>query len=466
MTVATRSSMNRSWVTSTSPPSNAARLSSSTSSVGMSRSLVGSSRISRSAGSRISRAMWMRACSPPESRPTGTSRCSGGNRKRLAHAATCTLRPWKTTASPSGASARRSGRSGSSHARCCSKRTVRSPSARSIVPASGSSAPASRLSSVVLPLPFGPMRPTRMPGVMIRSSPRISTRPPEGLGRARGRRAARGCAGRRRRSRCRRSGWPPRARASRSSSMSRSASLMRPFALVERALAPAPEPLDLAPHRVGERLLVGGLAPEELVATDEELAVAAVGLEEAGGVRPVDLEHAGGHVLEEVAVVAHHQARPRAARPAAPRARGCRRRPGGWWARPSGGRRARRPARGRWRDASASPRRARPPRRGRPRSRPGPARARCGRGDRPRRSRPARRRARPRRCRPAGRTGSCGTYPTRTPPRSERRPRSGDSRPARIFRRVDLPAPFGPTRPTWSPSKSPKDSPSKRDRVP
>ena len=34
------------------------------------------------------------------------------------------------------------------------------------------------------------------------------------------------------------------------------------------------------------------------------------------------------------------------------------------------------------------------------------------------------------------------------------------------IQRVDLPAPFGPTRPTWSPSKSPKDSPSKRDRVP
>src|SRR4026207_1011221 len=50
MVVAMRSSMKRSWVTSTSPPSNAVMLSSSTSSVGMSRSLVGSSRISRSAG--------------------------------------------------------------------------------------------------------------------------------------------------------------------------------------------------------------------------------------------------------------------------------------------------------------------------------------------------------------------------------------------------------------------------------
>ncbi len=237
MTVAMRSSMNRSWVTSTRPPSNAAKLSSSTSSVGMSRSLVGSSRISRSAGSRMRRAMWMRACSPPESRPTGTSRCSGGNRKRLAHAATCTLRPWKTTASPSGASARRSGRSGSSQARCCSKRTVRRPSARSIKPASGSRVPASRLSSVVLPLPFGPMRPTRTPGVMIRSSPRTSPRPPRALVSPRATSSSRV-----RRPEATKS-MPavrvaPRVRASRSSSMSRSASLMRPFALVERALAP------------------------------------------------------------------------------------------------------------------------------------------------------------------------------------------------------------------------------------
>ena len=29
-----------------------------------------------------------------------------------------------------------------------------------------------------------------------------------------------------------------------------------------------------------------------------------------------------------------------------------------------------------------------------------------------------------------------------------------------------MPAPFGPTKPTWSPSKSPNDSSSKRDRVP
>src|SRR5207249_705970 len=42
--------MKRSWVTRTSPPSNSARLSSSTSSAGISRSLVGSARMRRPAG--------------------------------------------------------------------------------------------------------------------------------------------------------------------------------------------------------------------------------------------------------------------------------------------------------------------------------------------------------------------------------------------------------------------------------
>src|SRR6266850_7348497 len=54
----------------------------------------------------------------------------------------------------------------------------------------------------------------------------------------------------------------------------------------------------------------------------------------------------------------------------------------------------------------------------------------------------------------------------RTPPRSERAPRSGVSRPTRILRRVDLPEPLGPTRPAWSPSSNPNDRSSKSDRVP
>jgi hypothetical protein len=54
--------------------------------------------------------------------------------------------------------------------------------------------------------------------------------------------------------------------------------------------------------------LVGGLAAEQLVAPGQEVAVAAVGLEEPARVDGAQLEHPRGDVLEEVAVVAHHQA--------------------------------------------------------------------------------------------------------------------------------------------------------------
>ena len=72
-------------------------------------------------------------------------------------------------------------------------------------------------------------------------------------------------------------------------------------------LRAAPQPLDLAADRVGQGLLVGGLAAQELVAAGEELAVPAIGLEQAVRVGAVQLQHAGGHVLEEVAVVAHDE---------------------------------------------------------------------------------------------------------------------------------------------------------------
>ena len=49
----------------------------------MSRSLVGSSRISRSAGRSIRRAIRTRACSPPESRETGVSSCSRAEEEPL-----------------------------------------------------------------------------------------------------------------------------------------------------------------------------------------------------------------------------------------------------------------------------------------------------------------------------------------------------------------------------------------------
>src|SRR5439155_20880074 len=58
----------------------------STSSVGMSRSFVGSSSTSTSAGCNIKVATRTRACSPPERRPTGRDSCSGANKNRRAPA--------------------------------------------------------------------------------------------------------------------------------------------------------------------------------------------------------------------------------------------------------------------------------------------------------------------------------------------------------------------------------------------
>ncbi len=69
--VETLSSKKRSWVTRTRAPVNSSRLSSRISRVGISRSFVGSSSRSRSAGSNISFAIKTLARSPPDKRPTG-----------------------------------------------------------------------------------------------------------------------------------------------------------------------------------------------------------------------------------------------------------------------------------------------------------------------------------------------------------------------------------------------------------
>src|SRR5687768_59 len=63
-------------------------------------------------------------------------------------------------------------------------------------------------------------------------------------------------------------------------------------------------------------------------------------------------------------------------------------------------------------------------------------------------------------------TGSWGTYPMRSLLRTDRVLADGGSRPASIFNNVDLPDPLGPTRPMWSPSKMPNDSPSNRGAAP
>ena len=88
-----------------------------------------------------------------------------------------------------------------------------------------------------MPLPFGPIKPTRVPGVITRSRSLTSRRPPSDFVSPR-------ATSNRRVRRCDDVKSIPapavtrRARLSASSSMSRPASLMRPLALVERALAP------------------------------------------------------------------------------------------------------------------------------------------------------------------------------------------------------------------------------------
>src|SRR5262249_6995619 len=75
-----------------------------------------------------------------------------------------------------------------------------------------------------------------------------------------------------------------------------------------------PQPLELTADGVGERLLVGGLASQILVATSEKLAVPPVGLKYPVAIRAIELEDARGDVLEEVTIVAHDQECPRVLR--------------------------------------------------------------------------------------------------------------------------------------------------------
>src|SRR4051812_20925106 len=63
-------------------------------------------------------------------------------------------------------------------------------------------------------------------------------------------------------------------------------------------------------------------------------------------------------------------------------------------------------------------------------------------------------------------TGSCGTYPVVTSFRRETLPESGVCTPARIWIKVDFPAPFGPMSPMRSPSEIVSDIFSNSGRAP
>ena len=119
--VVTRSKRKRSWVTSTTAPGNSSRLSSSTSSVGMSRSLVGSSRTSRSAGcEHQARQVDARLFAAGQAADRHRRAARSGRESDAPTPATWIGRPAKTTWSPCGARARRSVSDGSSAVRCWS----------------------------------------------------------------------------------------------------------------------------------------------------------------------------------------------------------------------------------------------------------------------------------------------------------------------------------------------------------
>ncbi len=74
-------------------------------------------------------------------------------------------------------------------------------------------------------------------------------------------------------------------------------------------LRSAPQPLHLAPHAIGERLLIGLFVPQQCVALLQEIAVLAIDLQQTVGVHAIELQHALRDVLEKVAIVTDDQKR-------------------------------------------------------------------------------------------------------------------------------------------------------------
>ena len=145
----------------------------------MSRSLVGSSISSRSAGCSISRAISTRACSPPERLADRPVELAGIEEEPL--------RPSRDVDRPVAIDHRVAVRAEPFAQRHARDRAVRAPGrsrrcaapARvSTVPASGAISPFRMRSSVVLPVPFSPSSPSRVPGVRVKLRSRNSVRPP------------------------------------------------------------------------------------------------------------------------------------------------------------------------------------------------------------------------------------------------------------------------------------------------
>ena len=158
----TRSRKYRSWVTITRPPLNRRSQSSSQATISLSRWLVGSSRISTSAGwiraaARATRFRW-----PPERVPTFWAKSVMPSRFSMALAsysfrARNAAGKWRNTCSSTVASSSITGFWGS--------RLIWTLGFREMVPPSGSVTPESTFKKVDLPVPLMPMTPTLSPSL-------------------------------------------------------------------------------------------------------------------------------------------------------------------------------------------------------------------------------------------------------------------------------------------------------------
>ncbi len=162
----------------TNVPGQLSRKSSTTLSVSMSRSLVGSSSSSTLGSPSSSRSSCSRRRSPPERSPIRAVSRSPvkPNRSSIDEAVTSRPPTDATRRIDSTESSTRwdGSRSSSACVRCasCTVRPVRSR------PASGSTSPASTESTDVLPAPLTPIRPTRSPGPSRQVTWSIRSRPP------------------------------------------------------------------------------------------------------------------------------------------------------------------------------------------------------------------------------------------------------------------------------------------------
>ncbi len=153
----------RSWLTKNSVPLQSCNKLSSSSSVSISKSFVGSSKTKTLVGRANNRANNKRLRSPPERDLTGERERCGGNKKSSRQLMTCLRSVPISTKSEPGLMVSASVASSSNCSRIWSKQAMFKFVPRSILPLSGSTSPKINLSNVLLPMPFGPNKPIRSP---------------------------------------------------------------------------------------------------------------------------------------------------------------------------------------------------------------------------------------------------------------------------------------------------------------